>query len=134
MHAGHSAAPGPHTSWYPCTGPPCFPLMLRMHPPCLHSYHLAPLLDGFFLLFSSIYIFNLNRHRTMAATTSPSPPRACRCPTQAPATAKTMTTPTPSPHHPPPALVAGPTLPQLPLPRLLHPQQLQPDPHPPKNI
>src|SRR6266702_2926143 len=75
MHAGHSAAPVPHASWYPCTGPPCFPLTLRVHTPCRRSYHLAPLLDGFLLLFSSIYIFNSNRRTTMAATTSPPKPQ-----------------------------------------------------------
>src|SRR6266702_120417 len=100
-------------------------------------------LDGFFL-FSSFYIFNSNRRRTMAATTSPSPPRTRRRPrslapthprgAQAPAAAETVTAPTPSPERPPPALVAGPTPPQPPLPGLSHPQQPQPDPHPPENI
>src|SRR6266571_1296422 len=112
MHTGHSAAPVPHASWYPCTGPLCFPLTLHVHTPCRRSYHLAPILDGFLLLFSSIYIFNLNCHRTMVATTSPSPPRTRRHPVQAPAAAKTVTAPTLSPHCPPPALVAGLTPPQ----------------------
>src|SRR6266702_2960313 len=86
-------------------------------------------LDGFFL-FSSFYIFNSNRRRTMAATTSPSPPRTRRRPrslapthpqgAQAPAAAKTVTAPTPSPECPPPALVASPMPPQPPLPRLSH--------------
>src|SRR6266702_1061460 len=54
--------------------------------------------------------------------------------TQAPATTETVTAPILSPKCLPPALITSPTPPQLPLPRLLHPQQPQPDPHPPKNI
>src|SRR6266702_3179673 len=59
-------------------------------------------LDGFFL-FSSFYIFNSNRCRTMVATTSLSPPRTRRRPCslapthsqgmQAPAAAETVTAP-----------------------------------------
>src|SRR6266702_5849102 len=72
----------------------------------------------------------LHAHAGAPARLPPHHPRGA----QAPAVAETVTTPTLSPQRPPPALVAGPTLPQLPLPRLPHPQQLQPDPHPPENI
>src|SRR6266702_4372121 len=89
-----------------------------------HAHSLPPPLPPgsttrWFILFY-FYIFNLNCCRTMAATTSPSPSRTCRPPL--------------SPKRPPPALVAGPMPPQLPLPGLPHPQQPQPDPHPPENI
>src|SRR6266702_4049669 len=122
-----------------CAFHSCFACTLPAAAPTTWLHYL----DGFFL-FSSFYIFNSNRRRTMAATTLPSPPRTCRRPrllapthpqgVQAPATTETMTTLTPSPEHLPPALVASPTPPQPPLPRLLHPQQPQLDPHPPENI
>src|SRR6266702_1152250 len=69
-------------------------------------------------------------HAGAPACLAPHHPRG----TQAPAAPETMTTPTPLPECPPPALIAGLTPPQLPLPRLPHPQQPQLDPHPPENI